>query len=261
MKEFIVTTSWDDGDLLDLKLARLLQKYGIKGTFYVPKKYRVNSFSENEIIFLSKNFEIGSHTLSHSTLDEVSINQAELEIRDSKNYLENLIGQKIKMFAYPRGCFNEKIKKIIKESGYSGARSTQAHYFDVPADLYNFQVTLCLYPFPIRLILAILRTKKTNQFFKKIRRSFYYNFYYFKKNNLPINSVFSWGNLAINYFNHVRQRGKIFHLFGHSWEVEMYNLWDDLEFFLKYISKDKNIKFLTNSEAIEYFYNDKTIRS
>ena len=37
MSKLIVTTSWDDGSRLDLKLAELLEKYGISGTFYVPK--------------------------------------------------------------------------------------------------------------------------------------------------------------------------------------------------------------------------------
>ena len=31
----IVTTSWDDGNKLDLKLAALLDKYGLVGTFYI----------------------------------------------------------------------------------------------------------------------------------------------------------------------------------------------------------------------------------
>lgn len=35
MDRAIITTSWDDGHLLDLKLAGLLQKYDIPATFYV----------------------------------------------------------------------------------------------------------------------------------------------------------------------------------------------------------------------------------
>ena len=37
MSRLIVTTSWDDGSIQDLKLGELLMKYGIKGTFYIPR--------------------------------------------------------------------------------------------------------------------------------------------------------------------------------------------------------------------------------
>ena len=36
----IVTTSWDDGHKLDLKLAKLLKKYGVPATFYIAPNNR-----------------------------------------------------------------------------------------------------------------------------------------------------------------------------------------------------------------------------
>ncbi len=36
MDRVIITTSWDDGHPLDLKLAELLQRYAIPATFYIP---------------------------------------------------------------------------------------------------------------------------------------------------------------------------------------------------------------------------------
>ena len=35
MKFVLVTTSWDDGHILDIKLASLLRLYNLKGTFYI----------------------------------------------------------------------------------------------------------------------------------------------------------------------------------------------------------------------------------
>ena len=35
----IVTTSWDDGHPLDVRLAELLSSYGVPGTFYLPLMY------------------------------------------------------------------------------------------------------------------------------------------------------------------------------------------------------------------------------
>jgi peptidoglycan/xylan/chitin deacetylase (PgdA/CDA1 family) len=36
MDKAVVTTSWDDGHPLDLKLAELLKKYDVPATLYMP---------------------------------------------------------------------------------------------------------------------------------------------------------------------------------------------------------------------------------
>lgn len=64
-----VTTSWDDGDFADLKLAELLHSKGIRGTFYIPINYRDRSLDHSELRTLaSGGFEIGAHGFSHRTL-------------------------------------------------------------------------------------------------------------------------------------------------------------------------------------------------
>jgi len=36
VKKAVITTSWDDGSIFDLKLKDLLKRYSIPATFYVP---------------------------------------------------------------------------------------------------------------------------------------------------------------------------------------------------------------------------------
>ena len=50
-KDLIVTTSWDDGQKVDLKLAKLLIKYDVKGTFYITKSYR-DPLEKQDVIFI-----------------------------------------------------------------------------------------------------------------------------------------------------------------------------------------------------------------
>ena len=54
------TTSWDDGYKSDVRIAELLKKYILTGTFYIPTCCHLN---DEQIISLSKNFEIGGHTI------------------------------------------------------------------------------------------------------------------------------------------------------------------------------------------------------
>jgi len=60
MNKIIVTTSWDDGHKFDIRLAKLLDKYGLKGTFYITKNFQ-GRLSKEEIKSISKNHEIGAH--------------------------------------------------------------------------------------------------------------------------------------------------------------------------------------------------------
>src|SRR3990172_9671589 len=99
MKQIIVTTSWDDGHIHDHKLARLLKKYSVKGTFYIPPRNREFPRSElltdSQILKLSKDFEIGGHTMTHPVLTKISLAEAEKEIIEGKQYLNKFIYRKL----------------------------------------------------------------------------------------------------------------------------------------------------------------------
>src|SRR5690242_1914863 len=125
----VVTTSWDDGHKLDLKLAHLLQKYNVPATFYISPANREFSkkdlLSEQEIQSLGENFEIGGHTLRHSNLAQVPLNDAIDDIKAGKEMLESIVGKKIKTFAYPYGAYTEQVRKAMPDLGFVVARTTK----------------------------------------------------------------------------------------------------------------------------------------
>src|ERR1017187_5299514 len=129
MDPVIVTTSWDDGHKLDLKLASLLRRYGIGATFYVSPQTREFPASERltaeEIQHLAENFEIGAHTMTHPHLDRLDAAAARREIVDSKETLELIIGKSLRSFCYPYGDYNEETKRLVNEAGFSRARSVR----------------------------------------------------------------------------------------------------------------------------------------
>jgi peptidoglycan/xylan/chitin deacetylase (PgdA/CDA1 family) len=112
MKKVLVTTSWDDGHILDMRLASILKKYGISGTFYVSPKDREfmpeQLLTDEQIKELSKEFEIGAHTMTHPHLTDLSDEHALQEIAGSKEYLERLLGKPVTSFCYPAGYYNPK---------------------------------------------------------------------------------------------------------------------------------------------------------
>ena len=105
----------------------LLEKYKVKGTVYVITNFlgRKGFLTENQVKILSKSkyVEIGSHTLDHAYLKGMAKPAVREQVTESKLYLEKLIGQPIKTFAYPFGAFNEDDARLVKEASYSAAVS------------------------------------------------------------------------------------------------------------------------------------------
>jgi len=137
-----VTTSWDDGDISDLKLASLLHKYNLKGTFYIPKSYRSNPLKNEDILMLDNEFEVGAHSLSHPDLTAISLPELKNEIEGSKEYLEEVLDNSVLMFCYPKGCYSDSIKKMVKTAGFIGARTCVHGGFEFPNDPHEWKIGL-----------------------------------------------------------------------------------------------------------------------
>jgi glycosyltransferase involved in cell wall biosynthesis/peptidoglycan/xylan/chitin deacetylase (PgdA/CDA1 family) len=234
MNSVIVTTSWDDGHKLDLKLASLLRRYGIGATFYVSPQTREfpapERLTAEEIQQLAENFEIGAHTMTHPHLDRLDAAAARREIVDSKETLELIIGKSLRSFCYPYGDYNEETKRLVNEAGFSRARSvrrfttrsvdplalgTSVDTFDHRRDGMLSVLDLCG-PRPWRAV--------------RLRR---------------------WDNLAKEVFMQARERGGVFHLWGHSREIEAHHGWERLEVFLAWLREQKIVSICNADVPIE----------
>lgn len=226
----MVTTSWDDGQKTDLKLAEMLEKYSIRGTFYIPKSYPDNLLPKKDIIALDRKFEIGAHSVSHPNLTKVSLAEAKREIEESKTYLEDLLGHSISMFCYPNGRYNEEIKKMVKDARFIAARTCDPGGFNLPQDPYQWYVTLFASNGSPLMALKI-----------------WWKFHLWK-----VSSLLDWESRAKLLFDLALQKGGVYHIYGHSAELERDNEWDKLERVLKYFSNREGAKYVTNGEVIEF---------
>jgi len=62
--------------------------------------------------------EIGSHTYSHPILPNISYEEIEFELANSKVLLEKMFGEKVDIIAYPDGKYNNAIISKSREVGY-----------------------------------------------------------------------------------------------------------------------------------------------
>lgn len=69
--------------------------------------------------------EIGSHTLNHRNLRFLSGESLRVEVRKSKEIIEERTGRDVTAFSYPNGYHNPEIVSIVRESGYRFAVTTE----------------------------------------------------------------------------------------------------------------------------------------
>jgi peptidoglycan/xylan/chitin deacetylase (PgdA/CDA1 family) len=233
MARLIVTTSWDDGSILDIKLGELLTKYGIKGTFYIPRfSKRITPMQKVDLLELAAKHEIGAHTLNHAHLTLIPQSEAKTEIEGSKYYLEDIANKKINMFCYPYGEFNEDIKQIVKASGFSGARTVKFNGFKDISDPYEFGIT------------TAASNHQSDESGEIARYS----------QAVSIKVLSDWEVKARVLFDLALSDGGIWHLWGHSWEIDDRDDWNKLERVLSYVSNRPGVLYAANGETLDIVY-------
>lgn len=69
--------------------------------------------------------EVGSHTLDHVHLPELSIEDARTQIFDSRRILSEVVDQEVTAFCYPYGHFRPEHAEMVAQAGYQNATTTR----------------------------------------------------------------------------------------------------------------------------------------
>ncbi|WP_346353162.1 polysaccharide deacetylase family protein [Azotosporobacter soli] len=118
-----VLITFDDGYQDNYEHAfPILEQFGMVGSFFVitgmlgqPERVTPEQVKE----MARHGMSIGSHTVSHRALAELSAEEASLELTMSKATLEDLLGAEVSAIAYPRGSYSEETIAIGKSCGYN----------------------------------------------------------------------------------------------------------------------------------------------
>jgi peptidoglycan/xylan/chitin deacetylase (PgdA/CDA1 family) len=233
----IVTTSWDDGDAADLKVAEVLRSRGVFGTFYVPINYRARPLNHNLLKDLaSEGFEIGAHGFSHRLLWRLSKPDIAQEVGSCRPILEDIIGREVRMFCYPRGRYNAGVVQAVQNAGYWGART--ARMLATRSGFNPFEMPTTLQVFP--------HSRFT--YMKNIARAPSLESLQTCLAQMP--RLENWLELGKRLFDEVLEKGGIWHLCGHSWEIEKLGLWDDLGEILDYVGRRKGVSYVPNCALV-----------
>jgi peptidoglycan/xylan/chitin deacetylase (PgdA/CDA1 family) len=201
-----IISSWDDGSKEDIKLAEMLEKYGVKSIFFWPVNLEksLNCSKIKEFLTLkdceqiAKKHEIGSHTVTHSYLTRIELPQAEKEIKNSRKFWQDLTKQDVDWFCYPRGWANEDLKQLVKKHGYKYARNT---------------------------LVGNVSNDHDDPYF--IDTSVHVGY------NREQYGVLTWQEYFVKMYEKAKAENGTFHFWGHSWELTLNKAWNDLERLLK----------------------------
>lgn len=223
-----LTLSYDDGISQDKHLIALMNHYKVKGTFnlntgllgdedwLIQPGIDVSHYKiSKETIFREySSQEIAVHTMTHPNLTTVPQNMASYEISQCKKILEEIMQTPVTGMAYPFGTYNSNVISAAKCCGITYARTVKSTYtFSLPDNFLEWHPT-CHHTEDCLFELL-------NEFLAPIPEAAY-------------------------------QEPLLFYLWGHSYEFDAYEQWDEIEHFLKAASGKDDIWYATNGEISHY---------
>ena len=235
-KQIIITTSWDDGHPLDIRIVELLEKYNLKGTFYVP----INNLEHvvmdaSTLSEIASKHEIGGHTVNHIYLNTLGKAAARYEISECKTMLQNQLGKEVDAFCYPGGKYSQRDIDFVKEAGFLFGRTTKLLH--TTSDLRSQLMDTTIQAYNHSSVTLIGHCVNNKFFLPIVQNSLFYK----GNKNFP--------ELAEKLLSRILNTGGVFHLWGHSWEIEKFGLWKELEVVFKMLAFNNEIAYLNNTEC------------
>lgn len=221
------TLSYDDGVEQDIRLIRLMEKHGVRGTFnlnsgaFAPEGtvypagtiHRRLTASQCAAAYASPAVEAAVHTLTHPFLERLPLSAVMTEVVGDRQNLEEMTGRVIRGMAYPFGTYSDEVVEVLRAAGIAYARTTiSTGGFDLPRDWLRLPAT-CHHNSPQLMTLA---------------------------------EKFCEGQPVRDPY--------LFYLWGHSYEFERDDNWFIIEEFFDAVACRSDVWYATNIELYDYIW-------
>jgi len=117
-----IVLTFDDGYRSDYEIVYpYLKERNLSATFFIVPEYVSQNGYMNweQVQELNKSgMEIGSHSLSHSNLSELSFRSIYDDVVLSKKIIEDKIGSSVNSFSFPYGSYKRGMENLVFEAGY-----------------------------------------------------------------------------------------------------------------------------------------------
>ncbi len=224
-KSKVLTFSYDDGRVQDMRLIELMDKHGLKGTFnintglYAPEDYERQQFdgrmklSEAQALYGGSPHEVATHGLTHPFLERLPLPSLLTEVLEDRNNIEQQYHTITRGMAYPYGTYNDDVIECLQKCGIVYARTVKSTgKFLFPENWLAWHPT-CHHG-----------DKKLMELAKR-----------FVETPL-LHPQDNW----------------LFYVWGHSFEFDRHNNWHIMEEFTEYVSGRDDVWYATNIEIYDY---------
>ena len=221
-----LTFSFDDGVTQDIRFIDILNKYNLKCTFnlnsellgkegsLIRNSRTVNHTKVNkcDVKSIYQGHEIAVHTLTHPDLTAIEDSEIIRQVEQDRLNLSDIAGYEVVGMAYPGGGVNnnEHVANIVKDN-------TGVKYSRTIVSVHNFDLQDNLYRFNPAVW------------------------------HCDMDKMFELADEFISLKTDVPQ---IFYIWGHTFELDAYNLWDRFEEFCQFVSNKTDIFYGTNKEIL-----------
>ena len=222
-KSKVLTFSYDDGVVQDIRFIKILNEYGLKGTFnintgrYLPEDAVRETFRGklklSEMKELYAGHEVAVHTVNHTFLDRLRTTDILVEVMEDRKNIEAQYRTIARGMAYPYGRYNDEVVEALEKCGICYARTAvSTGKFTFPENWLTLHPT-CHHKNP-KLMDYARQFAETNSRYTSENRMFY--------------------------------------VYGHTYEFDDQDNWEIIEEFAKYIGNREDIWYATNIEIYDY---------
>ncbi len=120
-----IIISFDDGyDSFEKIGVPILKKIGFSATmFIITSKINTPGYLGSESIrkLQQDGIQFESHSHTHPIITKLQNSEVKFELSESKKELESVLSSSVRFYAYRGGHYNENIKKMVQDEGYTAA--------------------------------------------------------------------------------------------------------------------------------------------
>ena len=229
----VLTLSYDDGVVQDIRLIKIMDKHGLKGTFNInsalyldeeaqrEEYYGRMKLSEAKELYIGSGHEVAVHAYTHPFLETLDSAEVIYEIIEDRKAIEKDYGVIARGMAYPFGTYSDEVVDVLGKCGIAYSRTVKSTYgFKFPENWLTLHPT-CHHNY-----------EKLEELFKTFAET-------------P--SRFG--------------KAEMFYLWGHSYEFDNNDNWDVIERFAEYAGGRDNIWYATNIEVYDYVMAYKSLKT
>jgi peptidoglycan/xylan/chitin deacetylase (PgdA/CDA1 family) len=220
----VFTCSLDDGHPSDMRAAELLVRHRLNGTFYVPITNSEGDavLTASAIRALAQQFEVGSHTLDHCYLKRLPLAEARRQICEGKARLEDIVGHGVDGFCYPGGKYRQEHVGLVAAAGFRYARTVMNLHYDSGGLPFEMPTTLQFFPHHRNLYLRnFIRGGNWSRRQDALKVALRHE---------------HWLDRLYALFDHAVEHGAVFHLWGHSLDIDRFGIWTEFDRFLAHVA-------------------------